>query len=53
MYNVIMHELLKASALSHVHVQNHGITELSHFHACRPVTLLDISCRMLGHLATM
>ena len=27
-----------ASVLSHVHAQNHGITDLSHFHACRPTT---------------
>ena len=24
-----------ASALSHVHAQNHGVTDLSHLHACR------------------
>ena len=33
-----------ASALSHVHVQNHGITDLSHLHACRSSTSRDISC---------
>ena len=33
-----------ASALSHVHAQNHGITDLSHLHACRPSTSRDISC---------
>ena len=37
-----------ASALSHVHAQNHGITDLSHLHACRPSTSQDISCWMLG-----
>ena len=31
-----------ASALSHVHAQNHGITDLSHLHACRPSTSRDI-----------
>ena len=36
------------SALLHVHAQNHGITDLSHFHACRSSTSQDISCWMLG-----
>ena len=42
-----------ASALSHVYAQNHGITDLSHLHACRPSTSRDISCWKLGILATM
>ena len=42
-----------ASALSHVHAQNHGITDLSHLHACRSSTSRDISCWMLGIQATM
>ena len=33
-----------ASALSHVYAQNHGITDFSHLHACRPSTSRDISC---------
>ena len=33
-----------ASALSHVHAQNHGITDLSHLHASRSSTLQGISC---------
>ena len=28
----------RASALSHVHAQNHSITDLSHLHACRSST---------------
>ena len=31
-----------ASALSHVHAQNHGITDLSHLPACRSSTSRDI-----------
>ena len=35
---------VQASALSHVHTQNHGITDLPHLQACRSSTLQDISC---------
>ena len=39
------------NALSHVHAQNHGITDLSHFHACRSSTSRDISWSMhVGNL---
>ena len=47
MYNAIMHEH-DACALWHVNAQNHGITNLSHLHACRSLTSRGFSCEMLG-----